>query len=130
MTPNPMLLVKPSSLGDIVHTLAAVRFIKKSFPSSQIYWVANSEWCPLLESNPDLEGVIRFPRRSFRGLKGVVRFWQWCQELGKLRSDLVLDFQGFLPSAPLSRRARCRIALGLPDALDDASSFCISVTLL
>jgi ADP-heptose:LPS heptosyltransferase len=123
MTPNRILLVKPSSLGDIVHTLPALRFVKQSFPSSQIYWVANSEWCPLLESNPDLEGVIRFPRRSFRGLKGVVRFWQWCQELGKLRPDLVLDFQGLLRSALISRSAHSRTVLGLADAREGARLF-------
>jgi ADP-heptose:LPS heptosyltransferase len=123
MTPNTILLVKPSSLGDIVHTLPALRFVKQSFPSSQIYWVANSEWCPLLESNPDLEGVIRFPRRSFRGLKGVIRFWQWCQELGKLRPDLVLDFQGLLRSALISRSARSRTVLGLADAREGAKLF-------
>ena len=123
MTPNTILLVKPSSLGDIVHTLPALRFVKQSFPSSQIYWVANSEWCPLLESNPDLEGVIRFPRRSLRGLKGVIRFWQWCQELGKLRPDLVLDFQGLLRSALISRSARSRTVLGLADAREGAKLF-------
>lgn len=123
MTPKKILVVKPSSLGDIVHTLPALKFVKQSFPSSQIYWVANSEWCPLLESNPDLEGVIRFPRRSFRGLRGVTRFWQWCQELGKLEPDLVLDFQGLLRSALISRSARSRTVLGLADAREGARIF-------
>jgi heptosyltransferase-1 len=123
MTPKTILLVKPSSLGDIVHTLPALRFVKQSFPSSKIYWVANSEWSPLLDDNPDLEGVIRFPRRSFRGLRGVVRFWQWCQELGKLRPDLVLDFQGLLRSGFISRSARSRLVLGLSDAREGARFF-------
>jgi heptosyltransferase I len=123
MTPKTILLIKPSSLGDIVHTLPALRFVKQSFPSSQIYWVANSEWCPLLEDNPDLEGVIRFPRRSFRGLKGIIRFWQWCGELGKLQPDLVLDFQGLLRSALISRSARGKMVLGLSDAREGSRMF-------
>jgi heptosyltransferase-1 len=124
MTPKKtILLVKPSSLGDIVHTLPALRFVKQSFPNSQIYWVANSEWSPLLEGNLDLEGVIRFPRRSFRGLRGVLRFWQWCRELGKLQPDLVLDFQGLLRSALISRSARSRTILGLADAREGARMF-------
>src|ERR1700756_1340486 len=116
MNPKTILIVKPSSLGDIVHTLPALRFVKQSFPSSNVYWVANTEWSPLLEDNPDLKGVIRFPRRSFRGLRGVIRFWQWCQELGKLRADLVLDFQG------LFRSAGSRV-LGLADAREGAKFF-------
>jgi len=123
MTPETILLVKPSSLGDIVHTLPALRFVKQSFPRSKIYWVANTEWSPLLEGNPDLEGVIRFPRRSFRGLRGMIRFWQWCQELGKLRADLVLDFQGLLRSALISRGARSHLVLGLADAREGARFF-------
>jgi heptosyltransferase-1 len=123
MTPKTILLVKPSSLGDIVHTLPALRFLKQSFPSSKIYWVANTEWSALLESNPDLEGVIRFPRRSFRGLRGVIRFWQWCRELGKLRADLVLDFQGLLRSVLISRSAGSQLVLGLADAREGARFF-------
>jgi ADP-heptose:LPS heptosyltransferase len=123
MNPKTILLVKPSSLGDIVHTLPALRFIKQSFPSSKVYWVANTEWSPLLEDNPDLEGVIRFPRRSFRGLRGLLRFWQWCRELGKLRADLVLDFQGLFRSALISRSAGSRVVLGLADAREGARFF-------
>jgi heptosyltransferase I len=123
MTPKTILLVKPSSLGDIVHTLPALQFVKQSFPGSKIYWVANTEWSPILEGNPDLEGVIRFPRRSFRGLRGAIRFWQWCQELSKLRADLVLDFQGLLRSALISRGARSHLVLGLADAREGARFF-------
>jgi heptosyltransferase I len=123
MTPKTILLVKPSSLGDIVHTLPALRFIKESFPSSKIYWVANTEWSPILEGNPDLEGVIRFPRRSFRGLRGAIRFWQWCRELSKLKADLVLDFQGLLRSALIARSAGSHLVLGLADAREGARFF-------
>lgn len=123
MTPKTILLIKPSSLGDIVHTLPALRFLKQSFPSSKVYWVANTEWSPLLEDNPDLEGVIRFPRRSFRGLRGVMRFWQWCRGLGKLRADLVLDFQGLFRSALISRSAGSRLVIGMADAREGARFF-------
>src|SRR5215469_3367575 len=122
MNPKTILIVKPSSLGDIVHTLPALRFVKQSFPSSNVYWVAHTEWTPLLEDKPDLEGVIRFPRRSFRGLRGVIRFGQWCRELGKLRADLVLDFQGLFRSALISRSAGSRV-FGLTEAREGARFF-------
>jgi heptosyltransferase-1 len=62
MTPSSVLVVKPSSLGDIVHTLPAVHYLKATFPSAKISWIANREWAPLLEENADLTGVIAFPR--------------------------------------------------------------------
>jgi ADP-heptose:LPS heptosyltransferase len=52
----------------------------------------------------------------------VIRFWQWCQELGKLRADLVLDFQGLFRSALISRSAGSRV-LGLADAREGAKFF-------
>ncbi len=51
MTPSSVLVVKPSSLGDIVHTLPAVHYLKATFPDAQISWIANTEWVPLLEEN-------------------------------------------------------------------------------
>jgi len=123
MTPESILLIKPSSLGDIIHTLPALHFIKRSFSSSKIYWVVNSEWSPLLAGNPDLDRVISFPRRDFQGLRGATQFWRWCRELGTLRPDLVLDFQGLLRSALIAERAQSRLVLGLSDAREGARVF-------
>ena len=53
----------------------------------------------------------------------MIRFWQWCRELGKLRADLVLDFQGLFRSALISRGARSQLVLGLSDAREGARFF-------
>ena len=71
MTPASVLVVKPSSLGDIVHTLPAVHYLKVTFQHTKISWIANTEWVPLLEGNADLKKVIPFPRREFRGPVGM-----------------------------------------------------------
>ena len=115
-----VLVVKPSSLGDIVHTLPAVAWLKQAWPHLRIHWVANSEWAPLLERSALLESVISFPRREFRGLGGIVRARRWLQEfeevMGALKIELALDFQGLLRSAWLARRSRAPYVLGLSDA--------------
>ncbi len=67
MTPSSVLVVKPSSLGDIVHTLPAVHFLKATFPEAEFYWIANTEWLPLLEDNADLKDVIPFPEAAVSG---------------------------------------------------------------
>jgi heptosyltransferase I len=123
MSLSSILIIKPSSLGDIVHTLPAVHFLKDSFPTARIRWIANSEWLPILAENPDLETVIPFPRREFRGLNGWFRFLAWNLKLSSLRPDLVLDFQGLFRSAWMSRSAGGTRVLGLSDSREGARFF-------
>jgi hypothetical protein len=106
MTPSSVLVIKPSSLGDIVHTLPAVHFLKTTFRDADFYWIANSEWMPLLQDNADLKTVIPFPRSRFRGASGIVEFVRWCSEISHLKPDLVLDFQGLIRSAWIARSAK------------------------
>lgn len=101
-----LLIVKPSSLGDIVHTLPAVAAIHRSAPGLEIDWIVNSEWAPLLEGLPLLRRVIAFPRREMRGIRGVLRARSWAaSELGGRPYDLSVDFQGLFRSAWLARAA-------------------------
>jgi heptosyltransferase-1 len=123
MTPSSVLVVKPSSLGDIVHTLPAVHYLKMTFRDAQISWIANTEWAPLLQENSDLKTVIPFPRREFRGPVGILNFVRWCRGLSGLEPDLVLDFQGLLRSAWISRSAKGKSVFGLSDSRE-ASRFC------
>jgi heptosyltransferase I len=120
MTPSSVLVIKPSSLGDIVHTLPAVHFLKATFCDADFFWVANSEWTPLLQDNADLKAVIPFPRTQFRGASGIVKFVRWCGELSQLEPDLVLDFQGLIRSAWIARSVKGRRVLGLSDACEAA----------
>jgi heptosyltransferase I len=120
MTPSSVLVIKPSSLGDIVHTLPAVHFLKTTFRDADFYWIANSEWMPLLQDNADLKTVIPFPRSRFRGASGIVEFVRWCSEISHLKPDLVLDFQGLIRSAWIARSAKGRRILGLSDAREAA----------
>jgi heptosyltransferase I len=123
MTPSSVLVVKPSSLGDIVHTLPALHYLKATFPSAKISWIANREWVPLLEENADLTRVIGFPREEFRGPDGIFKFIRWSRGLGELEPDLVLDFQGLLRSAWISRSAKGKSVFGLSDSRE-GSRFC------
>src|SRR6476620_3551267 len=123
MTPAFLLVVKPSSLGDIVHTLPAVHYLKTTFPQADISWVANAEWVPILEGNADLKSIIPFPRRQFRGALGLVKLARWSHGLSSLRPDLVLDFQGLLRSAWISRNAKGQSVYGLSDSREGSRFF-------
>lgn len=111
-----LLVVKPSSLGDVVHTLPAVHALKAARPELKIAWLVNLEWVPLLEGNADLDAVIPFPRRDFRGVRGWLRIPAWLKTVKQAQLDLALDFQGLTRSALLARAAGAKRVHCLGDA--------------
>lgn len=114
-------MVKPSSLGDIVHTLPAVARLKAARPGWRISWLVNTEWAPLLEGNPDVDEVIAFPRGEFRGRGSWVRLGRWLHGWrARGRPDLAVDFQGLLRSALVARWSGARRVLGAGDAREGA----------
>jgi len=122
MSPRSILVVKPSSLGDVVHTLPAVTFLKRAWPEARLRWVVNTEWSSLLEGNPDVDEIVPFPRRELSG--SVFKQFRWLRATGvAFRSDLVLDFQGLLRSAVIGRFCRGGTVVGLGDAREGAQFF-------
>lgn len=124
--PGEILILKPSSLGDVVHTLPCAAWLRRVYPQAKIRWLVNTEWAPLLEGNPCLDEVIEFPRRKFRGVAGVLRIAPWARQLReRVQPDLILDYQGLLRSALIAKLCRqngCRV-LGLSDAREGARFF-------
>lgn len=122
--PASVLVIKPSSLGDVVHTLPAVAAVKCHWPSAHLRWLINPEWAPLLEGNPHVDEVVIFPRDQFRGFVGWTKIPRWLASLRRTaHSELVLDFQGLLRSALIARSLRPRTVIGLSDAREGAHLF-------
>ena len=119
--PRRILVLKPSSLGDVVHTLPAVAALKSHWSSSEITWLINPEWASLLEGNSDVTRIKIFPRRELGGLLGWTRFPKW---LGTLETpDLAVDFQGLLRTALIARCVGSKKIHGLSDAREGAGFF-------
>jgi ADP-heptose:LPS heptosyltransferase len=122
--PSSVLVIKPSSLGDVVHTLPAVASIKRHWPAARLRWLINPECAPLLEDNAHVDDVVIFPRDQFRGFVGWTKIPRWFASLRKrARSDLVLDFQGLLRSALIARGMGPSTVIGLSDAREGAHLF-------
>ena len=117
-----LLVLKPSSLGDIVHTLPAVALIKRAYPKLSIRWVVRSDFMAMLESNPDLDGVVEFPRSKMRGLSGVAKLWSWSKSALRQPAvpDVVIDFQGLARSAVMAWRSGACERIGISDAREGA----------
>ncbi len=89
-----LLVIKPSSLGDIVHALPTLAALRRRFPSARIAWLVKREWAAVLEGNPHLDGVLALDL-SPKGWLSAIR----AVRAG--RFDTVVDLQGLLRSALL-----------------------------
>ena len=118
-----ILIIKPSSLGDVVHALPAVALIKDTYPGARITWVINPEWSTLLRGNPDVDHVHIFPRGDFTGLGAPVTLWPWLKKTRELRPDLALDFQGLLRSALIGKISRAKALYGMSDGREGSRLF-------
>jgi heptosyltransferase-1 len=102
-----ILVVRLSSIGDIVHALPAVAALGQALPDAGIDWVVESRYAELLEDNPFIKRVIALDtlgwrRRwySFGAWRAAVRS---LEEIRSLRPDVAIDFQGLIKSAAVAR---------------------------
>ncbi len=105
-----VLIVKLSSLGDVVHVMPAVQDIRRAWPEAQIDWVVERSFAPLLKRCAGLNRVIECELRRWRKapLSGQTRqAWRaFKAELQRERYDAVIDLQGLSKSALISWLAR------------------------
>ena len=97
--PPRLLVVKLSSLGDLFHALPILRILKQA-TGAAIDWVTQTEYVDLVGCFEDVDRVIGFPR------KHPSRMGKFLYELRKQRYDRILDLQGLLKSAWITRAAR------------------------
>ena len=105
-----ILLVKLSSLGDIVHTLPVVQDMLATMPDAQIDWVVEKAFAPLLTQVDGIHRIIpcelRRWRKSFWSAQTRTEWRAFKADLQKDSYDVVLDLQGLTKSAVVARLAR------------------------
>jgi heptosyltransferase-1 len=109
---DAILVIRPSSLGDIVHALALVADVRTHRPELAIDWVAEERFVPLLALDPDVRRVIPVALRRWRHRLFDANTWR---EMTLFRHDLrresylaILDLQEQVKSALIARMARGR----------------------
>ena len=120
---SSILIIKPSSLGDIVHTLPSAALIRDAYPAARITWVVNPEWAPLLRGNRSINHVHIFPRGDLGGFGMSQHLLPWLRETSRLEPDVALDFQGLLRSALIGKMSRPLEFYGMSDAREGARLF-------
>ena len=107
-----LLIVKLSSLGDVVQTAAVVQDVLRRFPDAHIDWVVEEAFAPLVALVGGVRRVIPVAQRRWRRSRwSPATRRERAAFLRDVRSDaydVVLDFQGLLKSALVARQARLR----------------------
>jgi heptosyltransferase-1 len=104
-----LLIVKTSSLGDVIHTLPVLEDLAQHRPDVSIDWLVEEAYAGLVGLSPRVQRIIEVADRRWRqDAASQVRQerLQFRARLRELPYDLVLDFQGLLKSAILAKEAR------------------------
>lgn len=98
--PEKVLIVKPSSLGDIFHTFPAVSLLVEAWPNSEFHWLVAPQFASVIKYSPAVTKTIIFPRRELGAAKTILpAFFKLKHDLRQTTYTTVIDFQGLLRSA-------------------------------
>jgi heptosyltransferase-1 len=111
---NKFLIVRLGSLGDVIHGIPVAAALRAADPRGQIDWMIDPRYMPLLDLVTCVDrGVPTDPRMFARGGQRS-QFFHTLRGLRQTRYDAVIDLQGLLKSAVLSRAVRARRTIGFP----------------
>ena len=115
-----ILILKPSSLGDVVQALPVLRLIRRHLPAGEIFWWINSNLVSLIEGDPDLTGIVRFERKRWaspRHWPEMLRSLHWMREQN---FDWVIDLQCLARSGAFAWLANGKFLIGLDESREGA----------
>ncbi|WP_323659550.1 lipopolysaccharide heptosyltransferase I [Aliarcobacter butzleri] len=96
-------IIKLSAMGDIIHAMVALQYIKRKYPNLQIDWFVESTFAPILENNPDINQIIKLDLKSIKkDKKEIINQIKLIKKYEKNFYDLVIDAQGLIKSAIVS----------------------------
>ena len=97
-------IVKLSSLGDIVLSMVALQFIKKTYPNSRIDWIVEEQFKSVLENNPHIDNIYPLSLRKAKKEKSIFLLFGELRKVRRLKGyDFVIDAQGLLKSAIVAK---------------------------
>jgi lipopolysaccharide heptosyltransferase I len=112
MTPHPSILVlRLSALGDVIHTIPAVRAIQAALPGSHLAWVVERPYRDLVRVVTGVETVpvsMKKWGRAFVSSRGEM----FAARAAMRGYDMAIDFQGLIKSASLAWVSRARVRVG------------------
>lgn len=115
MTYSNILLIKMSSLGDVIHTLPFIAVLRKRFPQAKITWLVHPQFAAFLPDPPLVDQVLYFDKVKFNHMGWGEKLGYFQEMRTRLRArhfDLVIDLQGLFKSAVLAFLTGCPERIG------------------
>jgi ADP-heptose:LPS heptosyltransferase len=113
-----VLIIKPSSLADIVHGLQVATSIKAQLDDIRISWIVRDIYAPIVRACSAVDHVYVFQRAG--GAKGFLKL---VREVRKTSFDYVFDFQGLLRTGLMTSRVKAKTKVGRSDAREMSGMF-------
>jgi heptosyltransferase I len=110
-----ILIVKVTSMGDIVHGQPVVADLHRAFPGVKVDWAADGAFSDILSWNTGIDRVLGAPLRRFKRARSMADLKAIAASIGELRSvkyDAILDLHGVYKSAIIAFLARGRLRFG------------------
>ncbi len=126
-----ILVVKLSSIGDVVHSLPFLEVLKRNFPHTRIDWLIEEEAFQILKGHRDVDRIVISRRKTWqREISKGVKFInmlrevvQFLKELREIEYDLVVDLQGLLRSGILIGLSKGKRKIGMIGAREGGGLF-------
>ncbi len=122
-----ILLIKPSSLGDVIHALPVLDALRQGLPEARIDWLISTSLAPLLAGHPHINELVPFDRRRYgkmwRSPRALAGFVEFLRRLREARYDLVIDLQGLFRTGFFAWVTGAPVRVGLDPAREGASWF-------
>jgi len=124
---NRILIVKPSSLGDVLHALPVLHGLRRRFPEARIDWLVAPPFAAILEDVEGLDEAVLFDRQRYsrvgRSPRVTQSFGEFLSDLRGRRYDLVIDLQGLLRTGFMAWASGARVRIGFAGAREGAWMF-------
>ena len=105
-----ILLIKPSALGDVVHTIPVLVKLRARYPRARIDWLITPENAEVVRHHPALSNVLLFARRDFlkpgQKWRATLGFFDLLKQIRRAKYDLVVDMHGRGGLSPREKRRR------------------------
>lgn len=125
--PQKILIIKPSSLGDVATALPMLCDLRRALPDATIHWLVAPAFAALVTGHDALNDVIIFDRKKLaKWYYSPTAFKEFKKLLRRLKSaqyDLVIDAQGLLRSGFFSKITKAKMRIGFADAREGGSLF-------
>lgn len=122
--PSSLLIIRMSSLGDVITSLPTLVALRRRFPAARIGWVVEDRFASVLEGHPYIDELFVVPLKTWgraaKSPKGLVSSYTALRDLKRrLRAaqyEVSLDIHGIVKSDVMASFARCPVRIAFRDA--------------